>query len=117
MYGPIAFYSIINVHNKHTQRLSIPRKGSCFFDSTPHIRQLTSLCNKPPNIAVTIVLFPFGPEKKQHVTSGSQKIHVFPEVLYGAMVQNKQFFNYVTLNFSHKGQSQKFAAGNLFEYR
>jgi len=44
--------------------MTLPKNGSCFLDSTPQIRQLTSLCNKPPNIAVTMVLFPFGPEIK-----------------------------------------------------
>ena len=38
-----------------------PKNGSCFFDSTLHIKQFTSLCSKPPKMAVTIVLFPFGP--------------------------------------------------------
>ena len=47
-----------------THNVTLPKNGSCFLDSTPQIRQLTSLCNKPPNIAVTMVLFPFGPEIK-----------------------------------------------------
>jgi hypothetical protein len=33
----------------------------CFLDSIRHSRHVTSFWSKPPNIAVTIVLLPFGP--------------------------------------------------------
>lgn len=39
----------------------VPRNGSCFLDSTPHTKQVTSFWRRPPKIAVTIVLLPFGP--------------------------------------------------------
>lgn len=41
----------------------VPRNGSCFLDSTPHTRHVTSFWRRPPKIAVTIVLLPFGPMK------------------------------------------------------
>lgn len=40
-------------------RGTLPRNGSNFLDSVPHIRQLTSFWRMPPNIAVTTVDAPF----------------------------------------------------------
>lgn len=37
----------------------LPRNGSNFLDSVPHMRQLTSFWRMPPNIAVTTVDAPF----------------------------------------------------------
>lgn len=62
-----------------TQRGSaLPRNGSNFLDSVPHIRQLTSFWRMPPKMAVTTVDAPFLDKPHQRRSVSNKAWAEFP---------------------------------------
>lgn len=62
----------------NTRGSTLPRNGSNFLDSVPHIRQLTSFWRMPPKMAVTTVDAPFLDKPHQRNTVRQKAWAQFP---------------------------------------
>lgn len=61
-------FSALKSHVIWNTSSTLPRNGSNFLDSVPHIRQLTSFWRMPPKMAVTTVDAPFLDKPHQRST-------------------------------------------------